>query len=427
MSQDWTNNTPNQSNVALTDISNMQLMFESLRSSFSGTTEPTSAVEGQLFYNTSSGQLYFYDGSSFSAVTGTPETAITFTPTEDSSWTAKTSVPVAVYGAGAVYYNQKIYFFGGTDGTTDNKTMYEYDVATDTWTTKATATYTMNYCVYALINGKIYILGGGPDYKHQMYDISADTFTDKAAYPIASCQYQAGEGVDNLFYVFGGYDGTNRFADLYAYDYSTDSWTAKTSMPTARDLQVSATIGQYIYAFAGRDSGGTLSATSYRYSIENDSWSSITNYPLTIQVGDAKTISKRKILCAGGSDGSSNMANCYYYDVITDSYTATIDLAPVVRLNTLVFDTDNYNAYNMTGITSAAVADNYIRKINFYKEISLSSGEALVISESIGDNNSYHNIFTDDNFYGDQLSFAAESAVHYVETDGKISITKISK
>ena len=57
MSQDWTSNLYTTSTVADTTLSNMELMFATLQSAFSGTIAPANPVPGQFWFNTTANVL----------------------------------------------------------------------------------------------------------------------------------------------------------------------------------------------------------------------------------------------------------------------------------------------------------------------------------------------------------------------------------
>jgi len=60
VSQDWTSNVYTTSTVVDTTMSNIELMFETLRTTFSGTSTPSSPVLGQQWYDTTKHLVKFY-------------------------------------------------------------------------------------------------------------------------------------------------------------------------------------------------------------------------------------------------------------------------------------------------------------------------------------------------------------------------------
>lgn len=78
---------------------------------------------------------------------------------------------------------------------------------------------------------------------------------------IVPCQrsLHAGAVWDDMFLVFGGYDGLRRVNDLYAYHFPSHQWqllqstSGATSPPSPRDRHVAAVFDNYLYIFGGFD------------------------------------------------------------------------------------------------------------------------------------------------------------------------------
>ena len=65
MSQAWTDNIPVVTNDAQADLEDMKDNFACLKSSFSGTTAPANAVEGQIYRNTTYSNWRGYTGAAW--------------------------------------------------------------------------------------------------------------------------------------------------------------------------------------------------------------------------------------------------------------------------------------------------------------------------------------------------------------------------
>ena len=139
----------------------------------------------------------------------------------ENSWTTKTSAPFAGSCEAAVV-NGKIYVFGGGAN-------YEYDPATDNWTTKAPMPSASWAETAVVVNGKIYVLANSVPYE---YDPETNTWKTGKPMPTARSQFRA-EAVNGKIYVISG-----RTGDMYstvkateAYDPATDSWETKAEIP----------------------------------------------------------------------------------------------------------------------------------------------------------------------------------------------------
>lgn len=68
MSQDWVSDLYTTGTVGDTTLSNMELMFATLRSSFSGSSAPSNAVDGNLWYDTDTDLLKAYRNAAWAGV-----------------------------------------------------------------------------------------------------------------------------------------------------------------------------------------------------------------------------------------------------------------------------------------------------------------------------------------------------------------------
>jgi hypothetical protein len=171
------------------------------------------------------------------------------------------------------------------------------DVAENSWTSKAPMQQARAGLGVAVVNGKIYAIGGsnvsgiyppimpagGFVGTSEEYDPATDTWTFKTPMPTPRA-YFAVVAYQNKIYCIGGvigigqgfYDGTSIPVPIYllsgvneVYDPATDTWETKASMPTAR-MQVHANVvGDRIYIVDGFD---RREAPNEVYDPVTDSW-----------------------------------------------------------------------------------------------------------------------------------------------------------
>ncbi|RLG24313.1 hypothetical protein DRN85_07840, partial [Methanosarcinales archaeon] len=141
----------------------------------------------------------------------------------NDSWETKADFPEAVKGPGAAVVDGKIYAFGGyrRSDSTMNTAIYCYDIANDSWSTKsATWDDAFDNPAIQVKNGKIYIWGNAGQEKVYKYDPVTDTLTeigslpDPAADDVAYCTYN-----DEL-YVAGGEGGSGPTTSMRKKDLS---------------------------------------------------------------------------------------------------------------------------------------------------------------------------------------------------------------
>jgi N-acetylneuraminic acid mutarotase len=221
-----------------------------------------------------------------------------------NTWTTKAPMPTARSGFAIAVFDRKIYAIGGTtgDSTSDNSGFTGanevYDPETNTWKTKAPMPTPRADLSAEVVNGKIYLIGGkkylpnDPYYiesdANEVYDPAADSWTNKTALPTATFGY-ASAVVDNKIYIIGG---GNQFWERFdltyvnanqVYDPENDKWTsAATFDPPGSYMAAAATSGidapKRIYVVGGFVLSD-YSNTTYVYNPARNSWSTSTPMP----------------------------------------------------------------------------------------------------------------------------------------------------
>ena len=237
------------------------------------------------------------------------------------SWTTKAPMPTARAQLGVAVVNGKIYAIGGeNDSATGGPNVLNvneaYDPATNTWTTKKpmpTARHSFGIAVY---QNKIFCIGGsinGPYLAvNEVYDPSTDSWETKMSMPTARAALTANT-VNGKIYLMGGNPAntTNE-----AYDPATDSWSTKAQIPTSAVYSQSAVVDNKVYLF-----GGLSSRNSTRiYDPETDKWTSGSPIPYGVAEGAAiATVGANapvRIYVMGGE--TTYVMNGYTHGNVTD-------------------------------------------------------------------------------------------------------------
>jgi N-acetylneuraminic acid mutarotase len=206
----------------------------------------SAVVDGKIY--TIGGALSFQIG--VSAGVGTLEV---YDPANDT-WTAKDDAPTAREAASASVVNGMIYVMGGgAPGGVILNLVEAYDPATDTWTEKTSMRYKRHALSTCVVDGKIYAMGGGRgEWDVEEYDPATDNWTTKVPMLVGVGYFGAGV-IDGIIYTVGGGSGPGTpKARLFAYDPVTDNvWSEKTAMQTARFGLGAAVVNGKIYAIGG--------------------------------------------------------------------------------------------------------------------------------------------------------------------------------
>jgi hypothetical protein len=264
------------------------------------------------------------------------------TQAEEGTWTRKGDIPFTLSWSPACEFGGKIYLFdfgGGTweyDPLTDKYQeksringlgdhaavvlndkiyvtehfggMYEYDPIADKWTKKATAQFHKRGTPLAVLNGKIYAIGGVTVAETtclsviEEYDPAKDIWTRKRDLPspLAWCSACT---VDDKIYVFGGWNGGGAIQTVMEYDPNADKWTKKTDMPDAMlFLPKSApVINGKVYIMGGLNN--LVSSKMQIYDLKTDTWTKGLDMP-TARYSSAAVAHKNKIFVFGGATGA---------------------------------------------------------------------------------------------------------------------------
>jgi N-acetylneuraminic acid mutarotase len=217
-----------------------------------------------------------------------------------NTWETKNPMPTPRYYFAVAVYDNKIYTFGGlTDLPLQNNTYVGvtevYDPATDSWETKTSMPTNRSALCASVVDGKIILTGGivyGPPPSFssnsevtEVYDPETDTWTSKASIPTPVCSYTSAV-INNKIYVIGGSKQDTTYSILnQVYDAETDTWTEAAPIPTGvRFAAVGVTTGalapERIYVIGGSTAqfpdGSNLTQI---YDPEKDGWTYGTSMP----------------------------------------------------------------------------------------------------------------------------------------------------
>jgi hypothetical protein len=181
-----------------------------------------------------------------------------------------------------------VYSLGGVSASGLASSIYEFDVATETWSTpSATLNHDAQRNAAASVGDKVYSIGGcdaawtAHGYV-QEYDPVAGTVTDKATMPTARFFHGTVAWRDTLIYAIAGQAGSY-YSTVEIYDPANDNWTTgATALPTTNRSFSCGIYGDTIYVAGGYN--GAYIASAYMGVIDSlnpttIAWSAIDNIP----------------------------------------------------------------------------------------------------------------------------------------------------
>jgi len=230
-----------------------------------------------------------------------------YDPTTDT-WASKAEMPTGRSHPACGAVNGKIYVIGGNAGHdgwgTSLATVEEYDPATDTWTKKIDMPTARDALGVAVVNGKIYAIGGDVvrgRYKWdtlrtvEEYDPATNTWNSKSDMNRGRETFSA-VAIDDKIYTVGAF---TPYGEMY--DPVTDTWTKTTAMPSTRIFAAASPINGKIYVFGGDDSGGGPPTSAlFEYNPVADKWKSGADMPFKV-LGASASVVNGKVYIVGGS------------------------------------------------------------------------------------------------------------------------------
>ena len=238
-------------------------------------------------------------------------------------WSTKAPMPTARSGFAIAVYENKIYCIGGTVGNSFIANTEVYDPVTDTWETKSSMPTPRADLSANLVNDKFYLIGGKkyssttPYYRqtdvNEVYDPVTDTWSKNAPLPTAVQGY-ASAVVDDKIYIIGGSKPSSQPGpDIVInanqiYDTKTDSWSNGANMNTLVSYGVAvATLGYMaptrIYLLGGF-LGNNFSNKTQVYNPDDNKWTNGTSM-LTPRGYLSVTTINDILYAIGGFDGEN--------------------------------------------------------------------------------------------------------------------------
>ena len=325
-------------------------------------------------------------------------------------------------------------FYTGTgrdDNGVMNNHMYEYNVATDTWSQlNDFPTQPVRNGISMVINDTAYAgfaWDGTNNIGWYQYNVTSDTWTLKNSSGNAS-SFAGTFSINGKGYAACGSGLSGEHNELWEYDPALDLWTQKANFPgAARDFPFADTMGGF--AFVGMGDfffAPPFYSDMYKYDVGADTWSAIAPIPNSstgaIAVGGCSfhaSWNGKIILMGIWGISTSSLADyntIYVYDPPSDSWTLYENSNPIGARGTALTAQNGSKAYYGAG-------DDFITGIKQdFWEVDLNAAMTAIENanpylKDISVKLSSHNIYVK---IPDELSIKGNIGMDLFSVDGKI-------
>lgn len=244
-------------------------------------------------------------------------------------------------------YNDKLYMFGGFDGSDYLAEMWEYDPDTLTWTllynsSSETGDSGIAPCGrqgsgMVSYGSDLYIFGGSWDDSGYQYSDALWKFSTVSNTWIKVVDSGGPVGRQNHglviisddIYVIGGVSGVSReteLGDMWSYNITSDTWTmrANTFVPVLSVSSARHSVVVYdskIYVYGGRSvTAPSANAAHFEYDPATLAWTQLDDGPLALWGHSANVYGDKIFIFGGRTDTDTNSDKLYIYYPLTDTW-----------------------------------------------------------------------------------------------------------
>ena len=207
-------------------------------------------------------KIYLFGGYTGGLPTpaNTKKTIYVFDVETETISTLSTTLPTALYGMTSAIVGNKIYLFGGRNGATTYNTICVFDVETETVTKLATKLPKDAYGIgSAIVGNKIYLFGGLNTPSSAtflkticIFDVETETISTLST-TLPTGNYMMGTGlIGNKIYLFGGSSNADTYNTIHVFDSETETIsTLSITLPKAQGGIATGVVGNRVYLFGG--------------------------------------------------------------------------------------------------------------------------------------------------------------------------------
>ena len=306
-------------------------------------------------------------------------------------WEEMAPVSVARFAAdGVEALDGKIYFVGGANDSGEKNIAERYDPTTNQWETLATMTSARYGVAAAVLNGRLYAIGGIGLPSVEIFDPQTGQWSAGPTLP-SVVQYGTAIAVNGKIVLVGGQNAAGQnINQVLELDPATNQWSQKAVMPTTRHGMKLVYHRNKVWAIGG---SGEVSHknTVESYDPVTDVWSTEASLT-TARHWLTAWADNGRIYAAGGVDGGTRLSTIEAYDPLRVQWTVVGSLpeskylADAVSLDGKIYVVSGQNSSIFSNKFHAADLiphrDLYFREVNATAPGQPAPNQAPVFSES---------------------------------------------
>jgi N-acetylneuraminic acid mutarotase len=244
---------------------------------------PSSIMDNAVGYDSSTGNVYSVAGFNGSANVAN---ANVYSPSSQS-WSAIAPAPQALESPGGAVLNGKMYVVGGWNSSGNASTgLYAYDPATGSWTQEANVPTALSAPSVTTLNGQLYVIGGcttgncAPTSNAvYSYDPGSNSWTQQANYPTPAA-FAACAGISGQIVCAGGTnaDSNTSLKSTYIYNPGANTWTQGADMPYDDWAMAYSGSGGMLQVAGGvTANNATVTNQAAQYDPSSNTWTALPN------------------------------------------------------------------------------------------------------------------------------------------------------
>lgn len=201
--------------------------------------------------------------------------------TENFSWGAIKPIPEKLHHTSAVTYNGDIYIFGGYRGGYPEgeplNSVWKFNVRQNRWEALLTLPTPRGALSSAVINDRIYVVGGSQNQKNgamphiEVYNPKKDKWDRLRDMPTPREQH-ALVSMNGKLHAIGGHDRGKLISSNEIFYPWNESWRPGVDMPTSRSSMGVSVHGEEVFVFGGLQPGGGSFKEIEIYNPGEDYW-----------------------------------------------------------------------------------------------------------------------------------------------------------